>query len=67
MNVNDGTQTCPTCLSAGSISTIKAVARLRDDIAQLRRALEVAAHTLDRAGNLGDSRDARDVLMRCNP
>jgi hypothetical protein len=35
MQVNDGTQTCPTCLSSGSISVIKAVEPLRARISEL--------------------------------
>jgi len=35
MNVNDGTTPCPTCLSAASMSTLKAVADLRTRLAAM--------------------------------
>jgi hypothetical protein len=42
MNVNDGTEVCPTCLSAGSTSTIRAVADLRAKLAAAERARDDA-------------------------
>lgn len=40
MQVNDGTEVCPTCLSAASSSTIKAVAPLRKQLEELRTVLQ---------------------------
>ena len=47
MNVNDGTTPCPTCLSAASMSTLKAVADLRTQLAAMTARAEAAEQDRD--------------------
>ena len=42
MQVNDGTKPCPTCLNATNISTLKAVADMREERALEARVVDAA-------------------------
>ena len=53
MNVNDGTKPCPTCLSAASVSTLKAVADIRTQLAAALARAEEAEVDLANCWNAG--------------